>query len=166
MNTYHLNPQTKRDQQEIKPPRKTTQREKSKGKMNHPGGPGPWFVALLFNTNARDKKQSELVSHTYPHFVVDFLNKNAPANAPWILFMKIGPCESWHQSLAFLESWSHKARSKTARIERGIQLWQEHQDDITLWIEARQKNEAIRCKKEKKTFRENMPIYDIKQLTQ
>ena len=42
----------------------------------HPGGPGPWFVALLFNTNGKDKKQSEIVSHTYPHFMVDFLNKN------------------------------------------------------------------------------------------
>jgi len=130
----------------------------------HPGGPGPWFVALLFNTNPRDKKQSELVAHTYPHFMVDFLNKNAPQNAPWIMLMKVGPFESWKDSLAFLESWSYKARSKTARIERGLELWQERQDTTTLWIESRQKNQTIRHPREKKTFRENMPIYDIKQL--
>ena len=130
----------------------------------HPGGPGPWFVALLFNTNGKDKKQSEIVSHTYPHFMVDFLNKNTDTNTPWILLMKIGPFQDWQESLSFLNSWSYKTKNKTARIEKGIQLWQEHQDKMTLWIEPRQKSQLIRDQPKKKTLRENMPIYDIKQL--
>jgi len=130
----------------------------------HPGGPGPWFAALLFNTNAKDKKQSKIISHTYPHFMVDFLNKNTPLDAPWVLLMKIGPFQNWQDSLSFVTLWSHKTKSKTARIEKGIQLWSEHAYEITLWIEQRQKNQMIKDQPPEKTLRENMPIYDIKQL--
>jgi hypothetical protein len=96
--------------------------------------------------------------------MVDFLNKNTDTNTPWILLMKIGPFQDWQESLSFLNSWSHKTKNKTARIEKGIQLWQERQDEMTLWIEPRQKSQLIRDQPEKKTLRENMPIYDIKQL--
>ena len=32
-----------------------------------PGGLGPWFVSLLFNTSEGPKKQTHLCAHTYPH---------------------------------------------------------------------------------------------------
>jgi ABC-type Zn2+ transport system substrate-binding protein/surface adhesin len=41
-----------------------------------PGGQGPWFVALLFNTSRDCKKQTHLVAHTHPHMAMDILNKS------------------------------------------------------------------------------------------
>jgi hypothetical protein len=39
-----------------------------------PGGPGPWFCSLLFNTSDDSKKQTHLIAHTLPHLAVDVLN--------------------------------------------------------------------------------------------
>ena len=39
-----------------------------------PGGPGPWFCSLLFNTSDDSKKQTHLIAHTVPHLAVEVLN--------------------------------------------------------------------------------------------
>jgi hypothetical protein len=45
--------------------------------MITPGGLGPWFCSLFFNTSTSEKckKQTHIVAHTYPHLVLDAMNR-------------------------------------------------------------------------------------------
>jgi hypothetical protein len=104
-----------------------------------PGGQGPWFCGLIFNTSDACKKQTHLIAHTLPHFAVDSLNKKHQKSKErdncWILIMKIGPFERWSHALAFLHLWTDKSRGKFRRIERGLELFHTYQTayNLKLW---------------------------------
>jgi hypothetical protein len=120
-----------------------------------PGGPGPWFCSLLFNTSDDSKKQTHLIAHTLPHLAVDVLNTekkrkrrrgsvsaaqqqqdeedvedvSAVANATaecWIMILKIGPFNVWSDAVAFLNLWTGKTRGKARRLERGLELYEQY----------------------------------------
>jgi hypothetical protein len=101
-----------------------------------PGGLGPWFCGLVFNTSDACKKQTHLTAHTLPHLAEDILNKKHPKSKErdncWIMIMKIGPFERWSHALAFLHLWTDKSRGKFRRIERGLELFYAYQVDYNL----------------------------------
>jgi hypothetical protein len=101
-----------------------------------PGGQGPWFCGLIFNTSDSCKKQTHLTAHTLPHLAVDSLNKKHQKSKDrdhcWVMIMKIGPFERWSCALAFLHLWTDKSRGKFRRIERGLELFSTYQRDYNL----------------------------------
>lgn len=139
---------------------------------------GPWFVALLFNTanpstsgsDKKDKGRTELVAHTYPHLMVDVLNAKH-AQAVWVILMKVGPFERWADCTAFSQAWSAKTRGRIARIEKGIRLWHEHPNALTLWLQTRNKDTIVEdCRRSKRArkesdgeFLETMRVYTLRE---
>lgn len=141
----------------------------SGGCAGEPGGYGPWFCAFVVNTAPRPKKHTHIVAHAMPHLVVDALNRTAaaalaPASSSssskkraravlvaedaqdcWILIFKIGPFQYWTDSVAFLNQWLCKTRGKIHRIERGLQLFGAHREQLglCLWTQTRSRDEAL-----------------------
>lgn len=133
-----------------------------------PLGHGPWFVALLWNTN-QSKKQTEIVAHTYPHLFTQFYN-NKDKNAFWVILMKIGPFDEWSKCTKLCQQWSQKTRDRVARIEKGITLHQKMTDTkTTLWIQTKDR-ETIRkeydeyLKSRTQVFSNDMCIFDLKRI--
>lgn len=122
------------------------------------GGPGPWFVSLLFNTSEKCKKQTHLIAHTLPHLAVDVLNKPSAAMTEekkrsreededcWVMILKIGPFEQWANSVAFLNLWTAKTRGKMRRLERGIELFNNYKDTyrLKLWAQTNSRESALK----------------------
>lgn len=105
-----------------------------------PGGLGPWFCALFFNTSTDSKKQTHLIAHTLPHLACDMLNRNGAASGDsWIIMLKIGPFSDWNVAIAFLEQWMSRKRGKQRRLERGVELFAlyRQQYGLVLWSQAR-----------------------------
>lgn len=111
-----------------------------------PGGQGPWFCGLIFNTSDVCKKQTHLIAHTLPHFAVDSLNKKHQKSKErdncWILIMKIGPFERWSHAVAFLHLWTDKSRGKFRRIERGLELFYAYHISYNLKLWAIQETQV------------------------
>lgn len=134
--------------------------------MDNPRGSGPWFVALLWNTSNAQKKQTEIVIHTYPHLFTHSLNAK-DSHSFWVVLMKIGPFEQWSKGVLFSTQWSQKLRNYLARIERGITLYHASDQPLTLWIQTKDKD-AIRqeylTRKKEKVFHDSLSIYALKEL--
>lgn len=121
-----------------------------------PGGQGPWFVCLLFNTSEKSKKQTHLLAHTHPHLIVEYLNKgsanknNEDANC-WVIIIKVGPFTNWQQCVAYLNLWTDKTRGKSRRIERGIEIFTEYYKTmgLVMWVQRDEKEVAIKKMTEK-----------------
>lgn len=112
----------------------------------YPGGLGPWFVALLFNTSDECKKQTHLVAHTFPHLATDILNKSSKDNKSyWIVMAKVGPFENWSQCVMYLNMWTFKTRGRKKRLERGIELWRElgMKMNLTMWTQTSERDEVL-----------------------
>ena len=129
---------------------------------NSPGGAGPWYCSLLFNTSERCKKQTHLIAHTMPHLTLDALNRvgskrraldeeeeddeedDRNAKKHWIMMLKIGPFESWNDSLAFLNLWLLRTRGKTRRLEKGFELYNTYRDlhKLHIWVQSLPLDEA------------------------
>lgn len=126
-----------------------------------PGGQGPWFVSLLFNTSEKSKKQTHLLAHTHPHLIVEYLNKgsanknNEDTNC-WVIMIKVGPFTNWQKCVAYLNLWTHKTRGKSRRIERGIEIFTEYCKamGLVMWVQRDEKDVAIRKMIEKDQFSE------------
>lgn len=132
-----------------------------------PRGSGPWFVALLWNTYA-EKKQTEIVIHTYPHLFTNALNTK-DASSFWVVLMKVGPFEKWSKGVLFSSQWSQKLRNCVARIEKGITLCTTYEDSLTLWIQTKDKDTIKKEYEEYKSgklkgFHDSLHIYTLKQL--
>lgn len=111
-----------------------------------PGGFGPWFCALLFNTAHDSKKQIHLIAHTLPHLACDMLNRNGVNNTDcWVIVLKIGPFECWDTAVAFLTQWMSRKRGKQRRLERGLELFAQysHPYNLMLWSQ-RLDQDAVR----------------------
>lgn len=125
--------------------------------MQTPGGLGPWFVCLFFNTSTKCKKQTHILSHTLPHLYLDLLNRSYQPGSEnfWVLMMKVGPFEWWDDSLSFLQLWTDKTRGRERRVERGFELFYAYQShwNLTLWLQPRGKDEVI------KEFMENRFVF-------
>lgn len=125
--------------------------------MTTPGGQGPWFVALLFNTSDDCKKQTHLVAHTHPHMATDILNKPATMERKkrgrdenfWVIMMKVGPFTDWSKCVEYLHLWSHKIRGPMRRLERGLEIFAKYRLDLglTMWAQKETKENVIAQKK-------------------
>lgn len=133
------------------------------------GGLGPWYVSLLFNTSEKCKKKTHLIAHTLPHLAVDFLNKppatlaaaarkrerkqedeeeddgGGDENACWVMMLKVGPFDSWLNSVAFWHLWTCQTRGKTHRLERGIELYHAYgkQYGLRAWAQTNGKEHVL-----------------------
>jgi hypothetical protein len=96
--------------------------------MDVPGGPGPWFCTLLFNTG---KKKTHLIAHTLPHLALDALNREGGG---WIIILKVGPFEHWTASVSFLALWTSHVNG---RLERGLELYMSYRTVYNLQLWAR-----------------------------
>lgn len=108
--------------------------------MDVPGGTGPWFCCLLFNTAKKSKKKTHLIAHTLPHLALDVLNHDDRAAAPplpesccWIMILKVGPFQHWAASVRFLDLWS-PTRGKKKRLERGLELYMSYRTTYSLQL--------------------------------
>jgi hypothetical protein len=116
-----------------------------------PGGLGPWFCSLLFNTSEKCKKQTHLVAHTFPHLALDALNKKATTTTTtaiencWVMMIKIGPFERWEECVSFLNLWTTKTRGKTRRLERGVELFKIYHARYALkmWVQTKTKQQVV-----------------------
>lgn len=91
--------------------------------MDVPGGTGPWFCCLLFNTAKKSKKKTHLIAHTLPHLALDVLNQHDDDEpCCWIMLLKVGPFQHWAASVRFLDLWL-PMRGKKKRLERGLELY-------------------------------------------
>lgn len=108
----------------------------------HPGGCGPWFVALLFNTSTECKKQTHLICHTYPHLAIDVLNKTT---GQWVIILKVGPFCDWKCGLAYLEEWTIHTRGRVHRLDRGIELYVKYKDilQLSMWALYKTREECL-----------------------
>lgn len=134
----------------------------------YPGGLGPWFVAMLINVSNSNKKQTHILAHTYPHLAVDILNKgtykiggddedknkqdtkkrsgvsssSSSKDNFWILLIKVGPFTNWANCISYLNLWSYKTRGRSKRIEKGIELYLQYCNklSLTLWVQTHTKN--------------------------
>lgn len=117
---------------------------------SNPGGFGPWFCTLLFNTSKSCKTQTHLISHSHPHLALDRLNqKNARMEHPtdcWVMMVKIGPFNVWEESLSFLHLWMAKTRGKSRRLERGFELFHAYKSQygLNMWIQDKPQELALR----------------------
>lgn len=144
---------------------------------DYPGGHGPWFVALLFNTSEHSKKQTHLLAHTLPHLAVDVLNKTTHHRENrkncWVLMIKVGPFDRWSDAIFYLNMWNAKTRGRIKRLERGIDLFKQYHQTyhLTMWVQTRTKNEVIETfyhnnafaddKKHKKRKKADIRIMDL-----
>ena len=130
-----------------------------------PGGQGPWFVALLFNTSDDCKKQTHLVAHTHPHMAMDILNKPVTSDRKkkerdenyWIIMMKVGPFDDWTKCVEYLHLWSNKIRGPMRRLERGLEIFSKYrlQLNLTMWAQHETKTKMMAHKKAAKRARLN-----------
>ena len=115
----------------------------------HPGGPGPWFCALLFNIlfnpSQKSKKQTHLIAHTLPHLAVDILNRNAKDDTCWVMMNKVGPFSDWGECVAYLNMWTTKTRGQKRRLDRGFELFVEFYALLGLhfWCQYEEKESVI-----------------------
>lgn len=102
----------------------------------YPGGQGPWFCALLFNTSRTSKKQTHLLAHTLPHLAADVLNKGS---GRWVIMQKVGPFEEWTTCVAYLNEWMQMTRGRQKRLEKGMELFKRMQRSlsITMWVQTK-----------------------------
>lgn len=114
-----------------------------------PGGMGPWFNCLFFNTNERSKKKTHLLAHTLPHLGLDYLNRNSEG---WAIIQKIGPFEVWQDAVDFHKAWNEKTRGKVPRFERGLELYHMYKDtyNLKLWMPTQTQEEVIQTFKRKR----------------
>lgn len=119
-----------------------------------PGGPGPYFCALFFNTSVKCKKQTHLFAHTFPHLAIDQLNKTQSkekrrareeSDDCWIMMLKVGPFCRWDQCCSFLQLWSDKTRGKEKRFNRGVELFWRYQSllGLRMWVQSKERNQAV-----------------------
>lgn len=119
-----------------------------------PGGPGPYFCTLFFNTSVKCKKQTHLFAHTFPHLAIDVLNKTQSAEKRrareesddcWIMMLKVGPFCRWDQCCSFLQLWSDKTRGKEKRFNRGVELFWRYQASLGLkmWVQTKERDQAV-----------------------
>jgi len=130
--------------------------------MTHttPGGQGPWFVALLFNTSDDCKKQTHLVAHTHPHMAMDILNKAVTTEGTsnerdenyWVIMMKVGPFEDWNKCVEYLHLWSSKIRGPMRRLERGLEIFSKYRNqlNLTMWAQHETKIRILALKNDSK----------------
>lgn len=120
--------------------------------METPNGLGPWFCSLIFNTSQLKnyKTQTHLAVHTFPHLYVDWLNSrlleaHRSEGICWVMVMKIGPFKKWNEACQFFNSWSCKTRGKLRRLERGVELFEQFQEQFQLkmWAEYNHQAECI-----------------------
>ena len=104
-----------------------------------PGGLGPWFCGLFFNTCQKSKKQTHVIAHTQLSWASMHLNKQAKyvqSNVGWVAVMKVGPFSSWQNAVSFVYLWTDKTRGKCPRILQGQQLFKmcAQQFNLRLWV--------------------------------
>ena len=99
---------------------------------------GPWFVALLFNTSTKSKKQTHIVAHTFPHLAVDILNKYGASDC-WVIMIKVGPFDSWDTCIAYLSVWTQNTRGRNKRLERGVEIYNSYCEmyNLTMWVQTK-----------------------------
>lgn len=127
-----------------------------------PGGLGPWFVALLFNTSDESKKQTHLVAHTLPHLATDILNKATASDKKsyWVIMAKVGPFENWADCIAYLNLWTFRTRGRKKRLERGIELWEQfrHKLGLTLWAQTNERDTILEAVEEERQGAHAKPV--------
>jgi hypothetical protein len=108
----------------------------------YPGGQGPWFCALLCNTAPTSRKQTHIIAHTLPHLSVSFLNSRG--NDRWVILMKIGPFSCWSSAVCFLRLWTLRTRGQGRRVDKGMELFQRHCNELhlTMWQRPEEGGEA------------------------
>jgi hypothetical protein len=119
--------------------------------MDCPGGLGPWFSSFFLNVK---QQKTHLTSHTAPHLLLDVLNKNEGV-CVWVLMLKIGPFESWEDSVSFWSLWKKKCSSSTSVVvmETGIELFYQYATryNLTCWAQALPLDEKVVQTKKKKS---------------
>lgn len=118
-----------------------------------PGGLGPWFNCLFFNTHDKSKKKTHIIAHTHPHLGLDYLNRNYEG---WAIVQKIGPFERWQDAVDFHKAWNEKTRGKVPRFERGIELFCLYKDRyrLNLWMPVDKTQQDIISEFKKKRQRD------------
>lgn len=125
-----------------------------------PGGLGPWFVSLLFNTSEGPKKQTHLCVHTYPHHFENVMNRTKSSKgkraddsniSQWVTMMIVGPFDNWHDATAFHSLWSIKTRGKVRRLQRGLDLLDAYCDkyNLTMWAQDKTREQLIEERKQR-----------------
>jgi hypothetical protein len=109
---------------------------------------GPWFCSLFFNTSSTCKKQTHVEAHTYPHFVVDALNKTIQRDQKtdcWVIMLKVGPFDEWSVAEGFRDLWVAHTRGKQCRLERGVLLYHTYclQYSLRLWVQSTARESMI-----------------------
>lgn len=104
-------------------------------------GFGPWFIALMFNENEHyptvhrgSKRKSDILLHTYAHRVPSIRNAmNKHDN--WKIIQLVGPFSKYNDARAYHKLWTHKVRSKIAKLKRGFRLLHKYhkQYNLTMW---------------------------------
>lgn len=122
--------------------------------MTPPGGLGPYFCSLFFNTSSKCKKQTHLAAHTYPHLIQDRMNSQIIRGSDerkrerqedeecWVQILKVGPFQSWNQCKLFLSTWIDKTRGKKRRLERGVELARQYQKHI--WVQDKARDDVVK----------------------
>ena len=125
--------------------------------MDYPGGNGPWYVALLFNTAQSSKKHTHLIAHSMPELAVDSLNivsekGNALNDDCWVMMMKVGPFERWADATRYYNEWNHPTRGRLNRLRRGVDLYRLHYQSmgLTMWAQNKNRVEIIEANKQTK----------------
>ncbi len=115
---------------------------KKKKMTSVPGGLGPYFCSIFFNTSSKCKKQTHPVAHTYPHLIGDRMNsqiirgnqerkrEREEDEECWVQILKIGPFNSWNECRKFLSTWIFRTRGKKRRLERGVELARQYEKHI------------------------------------
>lgn len=120
-----------------------------------PGGGGPWFAALLFNTSTTSKKQTHLIAHTSPHLAADILNRGHSDDKDnfWVIILKVGPFQKWSECLSYISLWTTQTRGRERRLERGVELFKMYWENyrLTMWIQDKARDEMINELKKSKT---------------
>lgn len=89
------------------------------------GGWGPWFCALLCDSNSDD---SYVVAHTMPHLAEAALGDN------WNMIIKVGPFSIWQACEAYCALWSTYT-GQGQRIKHGLCLFDTYhgQYELCIW---------------------------------
>lgn len=129
--------------------------------INVPGGLGPWFVVLAFNTSTSEKckKHTHLVAHTLPHLAIDNLKRShsqgldPKADDFWVIMMKVGPFEDWNVCVSYLNEWNMQTRGRTRRLERGWNLYTRYKSTyhLCMWGQYHDLETMTLMRKEQKS---------------
>lgn len=106
-------------------------------------GLGPWYVALLFNENDHlatkhkgSKRKSEILIHTYVHRLAAIRN-GLNENDNWLTMQVVGPFLKYSEAVVFYTLWARRVRSKSAKLQRGLDLLAKYHEKygLKMWAQ-------------------------------